>query len=44
MEDLKVAEEVARQAVEEIRKLRGIITELTAENERLRAELCEEKK
>jgi hypothetical protein len=42
--ELKIAEEVARQAVEEIRKLRGIIADLTAENDRLRAELCEKAK
>lgn len=42
--DLKIAEEVARQAVEEIRKLREIIAELTAENDRLRTELCEKQK
>ena len=42
--DLKIAEEVARQAVAEIRKLRDIIAELTAENDRLRAELCENRK
>ena len=42
--ELKIAEEVARQAVEEIRKLRDIIAELTAENDRLRAELCEKAK
>lgn len=42
--DLKIAEEVARQAVEEIRELRDIIAELTAENDRLRAEVCEKQK
>ena len=42
--ELKIAEEVARQAVEEIRKLRDIIADLTAENDRLRAELCEKAK
>lgn len=42
--ELKIAEEVARQAVEEIRKLRDIIAELTAENDRLRAALCEKAK
>ena len=42
--DLKIAEEVARQAVAEIQKLRDIIADLTAENDRLRAELCENRK
>lgn len=42
--DLKIAEEVARQAVAEIRKLRDIIADLAAENDRLRAQLCEKTK
>lgn len=42
--DLKIAEEVARQATMEILKLREIIADLAAENDRLRAELCEKQK
>ena len=42
--DLKIAEEVARQATGYIRKLLEEIEQLKAENDRLRAELCERQK
>ena len=42
--DLLIAEEVAKQATEYIRKLLEKIEELEAENERLRVELCENRK
>jgi hypothetical protein len=42
--DLKIAEEVARQATMEILKLREIIADLAAENDRLRKEICRREK
>ena len=42
--DLLIAEEVAKQATEYIRKLLDKIKELEAENKRLRVESCENRK